>query len=84
MELFLCSSLVAYWRSTDLGGSPPIVISVWLFIVFMGSQGKNTKIVCHFHLQWTMFCQALTIRDMPFSSSTYSDDMPSALVVPLR
>ena len=22
-----------------------------------GSQGKNTEVVCHFLLQWTMFCQ---------------------------
>ena len=50
MKLFLCSSPVAYWRPTDLGGS-----SSW---------------VCHFLLQWTMFCQALSSRDMPFSCST--------------
>ena len=25
------------------------------------SQGKNTEVVCHFHLQWTMFCQNSTM-----------------------
>ena len=33
-----------------------------------GSQGKNTEVVCHSFLQWTMFCQALTSRDRPFSA----------------
>ena len=36
MELFLHSSLVAYWSPTDLGISSFSVISFWLFILFMG------------------------------------------------
>ena len=39
--------------------------------------------VCNSLLQWTTFCQALTNRDMTFSCSTYLDDMPGTLVVPL-
>ena len=36
LELFLQSSPVAYWTSTDLGGSSFSVISFYLFILFMG------------------------------------------------
>ena len=41
LELFLCSSPVAYWAPTTLGSSSLSVISFYLFIVFMGfsSQG---------------------------------------------
>lgn len=76
MELFLCSSLVAYWRSTDLGGSPSIVISVCLFIVFMGSQRKNTKIVS-FPSPVDHVLSGPDYQGHAFSSSTYSDDMPT-------
>ena len=30
---------------------------ICLFVLFMGSQGKNTEVVCHSLLQWTTFCQ---------------------------
>ena len=36
LELFLCSSPVAYWTPTDLAGSSFSVISFCLFILFMG------------------------------------------------
>ena len=59
LDLFLHQSLVAYWTPTDLlmGSSS---FSVYLFAYSFcswGSQGKNTEVVCHSLLQWTMFCQ---------------------------
>ena len=36
LELFLCSSPVAYWAFIDLGSSSFSVISFYLFILFMG------------------------------------------------
>ena len=49
-----------------------------------GSQGKNTEVVCHSLLQWTTFCEALTSRDMPFTTpcSWTCAQCPGALVVP--
>ena len=44
--------------------------SFCLFILLMGGGGKNTEVVCYSLLQQTMFCRALTRRDMPFSCST--------------
>ena len=35
LELFLCSSPVAYWTSSNMGGSSSGVISSCLFILFM-------------------------------------------------
>ena len=57
LELFLHWSPVTYWGPTDLGSSSFSVLSFYLFIRFMGSQGKNTEVVCHSLLQWTTFCQ---------------------------
>ena len=57
LELFLYWSPVAYWAPTDLGSSSFSILSFCLFILFMGSQGKNTGVVCHSLLQWTTFCQ---------------------------
>ena len=57
LELFFCSSPVAYWTSTNLGGSS---LRLYLFAFSYcswGSQGKNADVVCHFLLQWTTFCQ---------------------------
>ena len=51
LELFLHWSPIAYWALTDLGSS------FCLFILFMGSQGKNAEVVCHSLLQWITFCQ---------------------------
>ena len=36
LELFLLSSLVAYWAPTDLGSSSFSVLSFYLFLLFMG------------------------------------------------
>ena len=36
LELFLCSSPVAYWTSSNLGGSSSGVLSFCFFILFMG------------------------------------------------
>ena len=48
--------LVLHWP-TDLRSSPFSILSFCLFILFIGSQGKNTAVVCHSPLQWTTFCQ---------------------------
>ena len=57
LEIFLHSSLVAYWAPTDLG----IHLSVLFLFAFSycswNSQGKNTEMVSHSLLQWTTFCQ---------------------------
>ena len=55
LELFLQSSPVAYWAPTNLGSSFFRILSVCLFILFWGSQGRNTEVVCHSLLQWTTF-----------------------------
>ena len=36
---------------------PPFYLHPLLFYIMRGSQGKNTEVVCHLLLQWTMFCQ---------------------------
>ena len=66
LELFLHWSPVAYWRSTNInlptnlptGG---VYLSVSIDFSFSycswGSQGKNSKVVFHSLLQWTIFCQ---------------------------
>ena len=53
LELFLHSSPVAYWAPTDLGSFSFSVLSLCLFMLFMGF----TEVVCHSLLQWTMFCK---------------------------
>ena len=57
MELFLYWSPVAYWTLPTWG----VHLSVSYLFAFSscswGSQGKNTEVVCHSFLQWTMFCQ---------------------------
>ena len=50
-------SPVTIWAPTDLGSSSFSILSFCVFILFMGSQGKNTEVVCHSLLQWTTFCQ---------------------------
>ena len=57
LELFLHSSPVAYWAPTDLSSSSFSVTSFAFSYCSWGSQGKNTEVVCHSLLQWTMFCQ---------------------------
>ena len=53
----LCSSPVAYWTPSDLGGSSSSVIHFCLFYCPSDSPGKNTGVGCHFLLPCTMFCQ---------------------------
>ena len=47
LELFLCWSSVAYWAPTDLGSFSFNILSFCLSYCSWGSQGKNTKVVCH-------------------------------------
>ena len=61
LELFLYSSPVAYWASTNLESSPFSVTSFCLFILGSWvSQGKSTEVVCHSLLQWTTFLSDLS------------------------
>ena len=59
LDLFLHQYLVAYRTATDLlMGSSSFVSYLFAFsFCSWGSQGKNTEVVCHSLLQWTMFCQ---------------------------
>ena len=57
LALFLPWSPVAYWASTSLGSSSFSILSFCLSYCSWGSQGKNTEVVCHSLLQWTMFWQ---------------------------
>ena len=57
LELLLHWSPVAYWAPTDLESSSSSAISFSLSYCSWSSQGKNTEVVCHSLLQWTMFCQ---------------------------
>ena len=59
LVLFLHSSPVAYWIPTDRPGE--FIFQYHIFSPFHTvhgvSHGKNTEVVCHSLLQWTMFCQ---------------------------
>ena len=58
LELFICSSLIVYGTSIDLGwGLSFSVISFAFSYCSWGSQGKNAEVVCHSLLRWTMFSQ---------------------------
>ena len=63
LELFLHWSPVAYWAPTDLGGWVPLSVSYHFAFSYCswGSQGKNTEVVCHSLLQWTTFCQYVSV-----------------------
>lgn len=53
--------------SDEAGPSYPIRVRFsW------GSQGKNTRVLCHSLLQWTAFCQAPTSKDVSSSRSTWA------------
>ena len=56
-ELLLQWSPVPYRAPTDLGSSCFSVLLFALSYCSWGSQGKNSEVVCHSLLQWTMFCQ---------------------------
>ena len=57
LELFLHWSPVAYWAPTDLGSSSFSIYHFAFSYCSWDSQGKNTEVVCHSLLQWTIFCQ---------------------------
>ena len=59
LELFLCSCLVAYCTSPDLGGSSSNVIYFSFSYCSWGSQGKNTEVVCHSLLHGPHFIRTL-------------------------
>jgi len=56
LELFLLSSVVAYWPPTDLGGSSFNFISFCLFMLFMGFLRQECWSGLPFLLPWTEFC----------------------------
>ena len=58
LELLLHLSPAAYWAPTDLGSSSFSVLSFCYSYCSWGSQGRNTEVVCHWLLQWSMFCQS--------------------------
>ena len=57
LELFLCSSPIAYWAPTDLGSSSFSVLSFCLSYCSWSSQGKTAEVVCHSLFQWATFYQ---------------------------
>ena len=57
LELFLHSSPVACWATTDQGSSSSVPYLFGFSYCSWGFQGKNTIVVCHSLLQWTTFCQ---------------------------
>ena len=57
MELFLCSSPVAYWAPTNLESSSFHVISFCLFILFMGFSRQEYWSGLRSLPQWATFCQ---------------------------
>ena len=57
LELFLHWSSVAYWAPTDLASSSFSVLSLCLFILFMGFSRQEYWSGLPFLLQWTTFCQ---------------------------
>ena len=56
LELCLHWFPEAYWAPTNLGSSFFTVFLFPLSYCSWGSQGKNTKVVCHSHLQLSTFC----------------------------
>ena len=52
LRLFLCSSSVVYWTPTDRGSH----LFAFSYCSW-GSWGKNTGVICHSLLHWTMFWQ---------------------------
>ena len=57
LELFFHWSPVAHWAPTDLGNTSSLCYLSPFSYCSVGSQGKNTEVVCHSLLQWTTFCQ---------------------------
>ena len=65
LELFLHWSAVAYWAPTGLGSSSFMSYLFAFSYCSWASQGKNTDVVCHSLLQWTMFCQSSSTMTHP-------------------
>ena len=53
LDVSISTSLGLEWKLTF---SSPVATAE--FYCSWGSQGKNTEVVCHSHLQWTTLCQA--------------------------
>ena len=54
LELFLHSSSVAYWASTNLRSSSFSVLFFAFSYCSWDSQDKNTEVVCHSLFQWEL------------------------------
>ena len=57
LVISLCSSPVSYWTFSDLGR---LIFQCHIFLHFHTGHGfpdKHTGVVCHFLIQWTIFCQ---------------------------
>ena len=72
LELFLHSSPIAYWTSTDRGSSSFRVISFCLFLLFLGGlliplwgEPRIQKSTCFLHLceflSWKVYCQGAVV-----------------------
>ena len=63
MYPFLSASLLSYQgNGMTLPESSHLYLTVTtvflkMLLTMIGSQGKNTEVVCHSLLQWTTFCQ---------------------------
>ena len=88
LSLFIFSGSISVLFSSSIldtyrpGGSPFRFIYFCLFILFMGFSRQECWRGLSFPSPVGHICQGLTSRDMPFSHSTWLDDMPGALVVP--
>ena len=57
LVLFLHWSPVVCWTPTDLGSLFSVSYLFAFSYCLWGSQGRNSEVVCHSFLQWTIFCQ---------------------------
>ena len=57
LELFLYSSLIAYWALPTWGVHRSVSYTFAFLYCSWGSQGKDAEVVHHSLLQWAMFCQ---------------------------
>ena len=64
LELFLHWSPVVFWAPTDVGVHLSRSFLFAFSCCWWGSQGKNTEVVCHSLLQWTMLCQNSTMSHL--------------------
>ena len=61
LVIALCSFPVAYWAPSGLGVHLPVSSLFAFSYCSWNSPGKNTVVICHSLLQWTMFCQNSSI-----------------------